>query len=58
MGPHPHMGRGFEAAGSNWSGHVLGVAEVGQPCLCQLFKTGMLTSFQNKTQLKFSLDGI
>lgn len=37
--------------------HGLGVVEVGQLCLCQLIKTGMLTSFQNKMQLKYSLDG-
>lgn len=54
MDPCPHMGRGFEAAGwqrsLGWSGYGLGVAEVGQLCFCQLFKTRMLTSFQNKTK--------
>lgn len=61
-GPRPHMGRGFEAADWQlgwwieraWNGGV----KVGQFCLCQLIKSGMLTSFQNKMQLKYSLDGI
>lgn len=43
--------------GLGLNGHGLGVVEVGQLCLCQLIKSGMLTSFQNNVQLKYSLDG-